>query len=144
MACGPASNGEAKMDDIGVFDDVLFSFQAELAGLFTLGFVAMNHEVIIRDHFGANESALDIAMDPSRSLARHRSLRDRPSSDFIFAGGKETNQIRKRVRGANKSFPRRLFDTDLLQKCRSIAFLKLSDLHFDFTGERQSLKATAG
>ena len=59
---------EADMDDVPVFDGILLAFQAQLAVLAALGVAAVVHEVVVVHDLGADEAALDVAVDLAGGL----------------------------------------------------------------------------
>src|SRR5256885_837688 len=79
---------------------------------------------------GADEAALDVTVDFSRSFPSVGSLRDRPCADFVFARGQKTDQIQKGVGRMDKSVSRRLFDADFFQERLAVALFELCDFHF--------------
>src|SRR5438093_4732120 len=130
-----------KMDDVAVLDDIIFAFQAELARFFALRLAAVCDELVVRDHFGANKSTLDVAVDFACGFLCGCAMSDRPSADFIFACRKETDQIQKSVGSADKPVTRRLLDTDLFEECHPVAFIELRDFHFYLAGESEPFQS---
>src|SRR5579872_673007 len=72
------SGRKPEMHHVAVGDHVVLAFKAHLAGLFRAGFAAVGDEVIVSDSLGADEAALEIAMNNARSLRRLGALRDGP------------------------------------------------------------------
>src|SRR4029450_6599252 len=129
------------MNDVAVLDDVVFALKSEFASLFTLRLTAQNNKVIVSNHLGTDKSTLDVTMNLSCSLARDRSLSDRPGADLVFARRKKAYQIQQPVRRPDKSLPGRFFDANLLQKCFAIAFIQLRDLHLDLSRQSQTVQS---
>jgi hypothetical protein len=140
---GDGLDREAKMDDVAVFDDVVFAFQAQLARFFALEFAAVNDEIVVGYHFGANKTALDIAMDFSRRPFGNGSLSHGPCADFIFTGRKETYQIQEPVGRVYKPVARRLLDANLFEKCHPVAVVEQGDFHFYFAAESESVQTAS-
>src|SRR5689334_12803394 len=107
------SNSEAKVDDVGVLDGIILSFEAELAGFLALGFAAVDDEFVVGDHLGANKAALDVAVNLARGFLRDRAQGDRPGAYLVFARSKKTDQIEERIGSADEALARRLVDADL-------------------------------
>src|SRR5574341_42385 len=104
---------KAEVSNIGIFNDIVFAFQAELAGFLAFRLAAVNDEVIVGDHFGADETTLNIAMNLAGGLFGHRALSDGPSANFVLTGGKETDEIHQCIGGANEAVACRLVDANL-------------------------------
>src|SRR5258706_4478807 len=85
------SDVEAEMDDVAVLHGIVLAFEAELARLAAFGVAAVADEVVVGHNFGADEAALDVAVDLSGGLARRRPLPDRPRLDLVFPGGEEAH-----------------------------------------------------
>src|SRR5437762_6833599 len=94
-------DGETKVDDVGILDEILFAFEPEFAGFLAFCFAAVNDEVLVGDHLGANKAALDIAMNFAGGFFGDSALGDRPGAHFVFPGGKKTDQIEQGVRDAD-------------------------------------------
>ena len=59
---------EAEEHDVAVLHDVVLALAAHQAFFLGGGHAAAGHEVVVADHFGANEPALKIAVDLAGSL----------------------------------------------------------------------------
>src|SRR5690606_19224610 len=64
------SDVEAEVHDIALLDDVLLAFQAQPAGFLRASLAFVLDEVVVGDHFGADEAALEIGVDDTRRLRR--------------------------------------------------------------------------
>src|SRR5688572_3204542 len=53
----------AEVDDVAVLDDVLLAFEAQLAGVAARGHGPARHERVVTDDLGANEAALNVAVN---------------------------------------------------------------------------------
>src|SRR2546429_663129 len=107
-----------------------YAKKTKLFCLFALGFASKGDEILIGNHLGADEAALDVTVDFSRSFPSVGSLRDRPCADFVFARGQKTDQIQKGVGRMDKPVSRRLFDADFFQERLAVALFELCDFHF--------------
>src|SRR5437867_11413219 len=134
-------NRKSEMDNVAVLDDVLFPFEAKLSCLLALGFASKGDEILIGNHLGADEAALDVTVDFSRSFPSVGSLRDRPCADFVFARGQKTDQIQKGVGRMDKPVSRRLFDADFFQERLAVALFELCDFHFHLAGQGQTFRS---
>src|SRR5262249_2818958 len=56
-------HGEPEMDDVPVLHHVVLPLEAELARFPALRLAGVLHEVVVGDHFRADEAALDVAVD---------------------------------------------------------------------------------
>src|SRR5262245_1561208 len=130
------------MNDVTVLHDIVFALKSELASLFTLRLTAKSNKVIVSNDLGTDKTTLDVAMNLSCSLARDRSLSDRPRADLVFTGRKKTYQIQEPVRRPDKSLPGRLLDTNLLQERLAIAFVQLRDFHLYLSRQSQTVQPT--
>src|SRR5438034_3046827 len=105
------------VDDVAVFDDVVFAFDEKAADLFELHFGGMARlrrgfggqafrgggEFAILHHFGADEAFGDVAVDRVRGFDGGRALPDVPGADFVFAGGEEGNVAERLVELAGEN-----------------------------------------
>jgi len=71
------------MHDIAFLDDVFLAFQPQLSRLFGPGLTLERNEILISDHFGANEAALKIRVDDSGGLRRGGPRVHRPRADLL-------------------------------------------------------------
>src|ERR1700756_3907033 len=78
-------NVESEVHDIAFLDDVLLPFQPQFSGLFGAGLALERDEVVIGDHCGADESALEIRMNPPGSLRSRGARVYRPSPHFFHS-----------------------------------------------------------
>src|SRR3989338_10913671 len=59
---------EAEVHDVAVLDDVFLAFQAPFAGFLGAGFALVLDEVVVGDHFGADEALFEVGVDHGRRL----------------------------------------------------------------------------
>ena len=79
-------------DDVPVGEHVLLAFEAKLAGITRFLHGAGCDQVFVRDHFGFDESLLEVGVNDSRSLRGGHSLAEGPGPGFFFPGGQKTGQ----------------------------------------------------
>jgi len=65
-----ALHGKPEVDDVAVAHDVVLALEAELPRLAALRLAAQADEVLVRDHLGADEAALDVAVDLAGRVER--------------------------------------------------------------------------
>ncbi len=97
----------AYMDDVAVFDDVVFAFDVEFTGLLELHFggmasVAGAGKLAVLHDLGADEPAGDIGVNGMRRFHGGGAVTDRPGADFIFARGEEGNITERPVEQARQ------------------------------------------
>ena len=78
---------EAELNDVAVFDDVFFAFDAELAGFFGFHLGSQFDEVVVVDDFGCDKAALKVSMNDAGSLRCFRAFADGPGTGFLLARG---------------------------------------------------------
>src|SRR5258708_1588120 len=66
------SHIESKQDHVSVLDDVILPLAAHLPGCLRAGLAAEGYVIVVSDRFGANETALEVAVNLAGCL---RSLR---------------------------------------------------------------------
>src|SRR5436309_13932013 len=96
------------MDDVAVRDDVVLALEPEPTRLAAPGLAPQAHEVLVGDHLGADEAALDVAVDLARRLEGRRAAANRPGAALVLAGGEEAHQAEERVAGAHEAGSRAL------------------------------------
>src|SRR5689334_1969638 len=96
-AHAPCSDIEAEVDDVAVGDDVVLAFEPELPRLAAARLAAVTHELVVRDHLGADEAALDVAVDLARGFHGCRAAADRPRPALVLAGGEEADEVEECV-----------------------------------------------
>src|SRR5947208_8789000 len=99
---------EPEVDDVAVLDDVVLALEPQLPRLAALGLAPEAHELVVGDHLGADEAALDVAVDLARRLEGRRAAADRPGPALVLAGGEEAHQVEERVAGADEAGARAL------------------------------------
>src|SRR5437773_776343 len=85
------------VDHVAVFDHVAFAFEAQQAALFGFGDAAAGHQVGVGDDLGANEPALEVAVDDAGRLGRERALADGPGAHLVRPRGQEADQPQQAV-----------------------------------------------
>ncbi len=97
----------ADVDDVAIFDDVVFAFDVELAGFLELHFGGVQPrsspgagQFAVLHHLGADETAGEVRVDRVRGVDGVRAMADGPGADFVFAGGEEARCSRALCRGS--------------------------------------------
>src|SRR6266481_419169 len=139
---GSALHRKAKMDDVAVLDNVVFTFQSKLSRFFTFCLAAKDNKILVGDHFGADKTTLDIAMNLSCRFPGDGSLGDGPSAYFVFARREKTYQVHQPIRRPDKPLPCRLLNANLLQECCAVAFIQLRHFHLDLSRQSQTFQFT--
>ena len=80
---------EPDVQDVAVFDGVLFAFQAQLAGGFGGVPGPGRDQVVERQHFGADEAARQVRVDAARRRQGVRPGGNGPGADLVLADGEE-------------------------------------------------------
>src|SRR5947208_8993933 len=92
-------NRKAEMDNVAVLNDVLFPFEAKLSCLLALGFASKGDEILIGNHLGTDEAALDVTVDFSCSFPSVGSLRDRRGWASSSPVGRKCDKFQRAVDG---------------------------------------------
>ena len=83
-----SSDIKAEGNDIAVFNDIFFSFQAQSTGWFDLcSGAAVGDEIIIGHDFGFDKASFEIVVNSAGSFGGFGLKRDNPGLDFVFAQG---------------------------------------------------------
>ena len=98
MSLRGQSNVEQELNDVAVLDDVVLA----LGALQTLGLdggvvEVVGFEVAVADDAGADEAALEVAVDLTGGLRSLGALADGPCTAFLFAVGQEGDQAQQIV-----------------------------------------------
>ncbi len=101
---------EAEEGDVAVLENVLFAFEAILAGFAGGGGAAQPSEVLITDHFGFDKTLFEIGMDDTGGLRGFPAFLDRPSADLFFTGGEVGLQPEQGVGGFDEGRDPRIVD----------------------------------
>src|SRR5215472_4344819 len=136
-----ASNGESKIDDIAVLDDILLAFQAQFSFVPSLAFAASGDEIVVVNHFGADEAALEIAVDAAGGAWCAVATADGPSLHLVLPHGKERDQVQQTVGSANETGARRFRETDRFQELALVLRVELGDLRLYGRANRDRLRS---
>ena len=91
------------MQHIAIFDDIAFALDPHFACILGCNLAAQGDVILIGDGFGADEAALEIAMDHARGLWRGGAVADRPCAGLFRANGELGFQCQKVIARANKA-----------------------------------------
>src|SRR5215216_6401538 len=105
---------EAKMHHIAVFNDIVLSFEPELAGITGSGFATEADIIVIGNRFGADEALLEIGVDDARRLRGARAPRHGPRPGFLWARREVSQKMQEVVAGADHAIEPRLGKPDSL------------------------------
>src|SRR5690349_435090 len=86
---------EAELDDVAIAHDVVLALDAGLARGAGGGQRAGRDEVVVGNHLGLDEPALEVAVDDAGRLRRRRASLDRPGPGLLGASGEEGLQAER-------------------------------------------------
>ena len=72
------------MHDVAILDNIVLAFQSPLARILGATFAIITDEILISDHFSADESFLEVGMDYTGSTWCLSTFYDGPSSNLFF------------------------------------------------------------
>jgi len=137
MHCLQRSNVKAEVHHIAVFDDVVLAFQAPFAGFLGAGFALVLDEVVVGDHFGADEAFFEVGVDHGGGLRGGGADFDGPGADFLHACGEVGLQVEQRVTGADHAVQARLFHAHGFEEhLHLFEIVQFGDLGFDLVAHR--------
>src|SRR5205814_8835634 len=129
-------HSEPEVDDVTVLDDVVLALEPQLPRLAAPRLAPEAHELVVGDHLGADEAALDVAVDLARRLEGRRAAADRPGAALVLAGGEEAHQVEERVAGADEAGARALGEAQIGEERVPVGGLELGDLGREAGGAR--------
>src|SRR5690348_17624263 len=91
----PGSDVEAEFDDVAVAHDVVLALDAGLARGPGGGQRAGRDQVLVGDHLGLDEAALEVAVDDAGCLRRRRANLNRPGPGLLRARSEEGLQAER-------------------------------------------------
>src|SRR5260370_13983853 len=97
--------------DIGVFNAVLFSFQAEKSLFADTRVAAMVHQVLPVNHFGADELLLQIGMNGSAGTRCGAMNWNGPGAHFRFSGSEERHETQHLVGSGDQTLESGLLES---------------------------------
>src|SRR5690606_29797550 len=100
-------------------------FQAHPAGFLRALLAVAGEVVVVPDHLGAYEPALEVGVDHPRTLRGSRTDGDGPGPDFLRPGGKEGLQAQQRVGGPDEPVEPRLLQPEIGKKDALVLVAKL-------------------
>src|SRR5438477_176774 len=126
---------------VAVLAHVVLAFEAEPSRLAALHLAPVASEILPADHLGADETALDVAVDLPGRLDGGRAATDRPGATLVLARGEEADQIEERVAGADEAVPGARLEPQVGEEGRAVSGLELRELRLDGRGEDETLRA---
>src|SRR5438034_3114533 len=97
------SDVEPEVDHVAIAYDVVLSFQSHLSGFFRALLAFAGDVVRVGDHFGADETALEVGVDHARGLRRRGADWDGPGVRFLRPSGEIGLKAEQRVPGADQA-----------------------------------------
>src|SRR5687768_2284001 len=92
---------KAEVDDIAVLHDVFLTFQADFAVVAARSHRTARRQRLIGDDLGADEPALNVAVNFAGGKLRGGAARDGPGAAFVFADREERHVTEQVVGGAD-------------------------------------------
>jgi hypothetical protein len=94
---------KAKVNDITIFNDIIFAFKSPFTRFFSAGFAFIANIIVKADDFGSNKSFFKVGMDFSGSLWRAGADGNGPGGDGtnpeqLFAAGYSARNRKSRNR----------------------------------------------
>src|SRR5947208_16535080 len=136
-----SSDREPEVDDVAVPHDVLLALEAQLPRLAALRLAPVADELVERHHLGADEAALDVAVDLAGGLERRRAAADRPGAALVLARGEEADEVEQVVARADEAVARALGESEVVEEGFPIGGLEPRDLGLEPGREHQGLRA---
>ena len=106
------------MQNITIFHDVRFTFNAHLSGFLGFLFSLKGNIILIGNGLGPDKTALKITMDHPGGLGGVGAALYRPGSRLLRANGEIGFQFQELVAGADQTIQSGLFQAHLIQKHR--------------------------
>ena len=124
------------MHDVAVLHDVLLAFDADLARVAAGFFRTQRHVVVVFDHFGADESLLEIGVDDAGRLRGLHAADVGPCARLVGAGGEERFEVEQFVGRFDQALDARLFETEIFEEhLPLLVALQLGDVGFGGGGD---------
>src|SRR5262249_11265941 len=124
----PTSDGEPEVDDVAVPHHVVLALETELPGFAALHLAPVAGEVLPSDDLGADEAALDVAVDLAGRLDGGGAAPDRPGATLVLARGQEAHQVEEGVARADEAVPRARFEPEVGEESAPVSGLELREL----------------
>src|SRR5690242_17296326 len=122
---------EAEVHYVAVVHDVVLALEAHASRLAGALLAVAGDVIVVRDHFGADEAALEVGMDRSGGLRRGRADRHRPGAHFLLARGEVRLQAEQLVRGTDQAIEPRLGHAHVGQEERLVVGVEIGDLRLE-------------
>src|SRR5215469_15208452 len=95
---------------------VFLAFQSKLGARTSFGESAGGHQIVIGDHFGADEAFLNVAVNLAGRLQRRATCSNGPCAALVLADSEERDQVEQAVTAADEARHRRLLQAVAFQK----------------------------
>src|SRR5688572_33079393 len=110
---------------------MLLALEADFAMLAARLHRAALHERVVGNHFGADESPLDVAVNFAGRLLRRRAARDRPRPALVLTDSEKGDVAEQVVGGTDNAIEARLLQPEVRKERGCIVRSELRDLEFD-------------
>ncbi len=125
-ACAIAAVGcKPEVDDIAVLHDVFLAFEAHLTVVAACGHRAAASERVVAHDFGADEAALNVAVNLAGGGLRRDAASDRPGAAFVFADGEERHVPEQVVGGPDHAIETGLAESQIREEGFGIVAFEL-------------------
>src|SRR5438552_5500368 len=144
--CRPAAQksclySKPEVDDVAVLHDVLLALEAELPRLPALRLASVADELVEGDHLGADEAALDVAVDLAGGFEGRGAAADRPGAALVLARGEEAHQVEQVIARSDEAVAGALREAEVAEEGSPIRGLELGDLRLEIRREHERLAA---
>ena len=136
-----ASNVEEELDNVAVLHDVLLAFGTDETLFLARGDRAVCDERLVRHDGGADEAALEIAVDLAGGLRRFRALGDRPCADLLGPRRQEADETEEPVARLDKLIETGFLDAHLFEERLLFIGIELSDLLLELGADGHRFRA---
>src|SRR5207249_9195142 len=113
---------------VAVPHHVVLAFETELPGFAALHLAPVTGEVLPADDLGADEAALDVAVDLAGRPDRGGAATDRPGATLVLARREEAHQVEEGVARADEAIPRARLEPQVGEEGGPVPGLELRKL----------------
>ena len=126
---------ESKLNDISVFDFVFLALDTVFAGVAGGGFGAEGGEVVVVDHFGSDEAALEVGVDDAGGSGGFVAGADGPGACFLLAGGEIGAEAEEVIDAFDQSGDPGVGDVHVGEKFLCFLGGEVDEFFFDASGD---------
>ena len=135
---------EQEVDNVAIFHDVVFTFDAEFAGFFDGLFVFEFFEVGEGVDFSADEAPFEVGVNDTRGLRGGGTYGNGPSADFFFTGCKVRMQAQEVIGCVGDGFEGGFFEAQGFEHFQAFAVGHGGEFGFDLGADGNDLRAFFG